>query len=329
MIKLSEGWQKWWSSRLLLVLVIAAIVVLLFYLEGWHWRLDLLTHFQFQYVVLVSLLALVALLLRCWKLGLGFLGLALICGYSMWPLFFDTSRHTVKADFTVATINVHTTNQEKDLLLASVRKHQPDLLLLLEVDDAWMKALEPLRKDYPHVLAKPRSDNFGIALFSRLPMQHNEIKYWGEADVPSILAEFQMRERSVCFIGTHPVPPVSAENVQLRDEQIREVFSYVANIPTFVHVVVAGDFNTTQFSRSFRAEMAQARLYNSALGFGVQPTWPSSVPWLQIAIDHVLLSKNLWVASAHVGEDIGSDHYPLYVGVGFATGLNVDFAPTE
>lgn len=318
MVKLSEGWKRWLNLRLLLCLIATAAVVLAFYLENWFWHLGLLTHFHAQFLVLLGILALTAFFFRAWKMGLCFLVLVSICAYPVWPLFFYTEHHTTELDFTVASINVHTANPEKEKLLRLLQDRQPDLVLLMEVDAAWMKALEPLRETYPHVITKPRGDNFGIALLSRYPFQHTEFKYWGEAEVPSILAEFFVLGRAVCFIGTHPVPPVSAEGTRLRDGQIREVLDYVKSIPESVHVILAGDFNTTPFSRSFCNAIDVAGLYNSANGFGLQPTWPRSSPLFRIPIDHIFLSPNLNVAFFEVEDDIGSDHYPIMVGLGFA-----------
>lgn len=320
MIKLSEDWRRWLSLRLLLCLLATGSVVLGFYLENWYWRLGLLSHFHFQHLVLLGILALTAFVFRDWKMGTCFTGLALICAYPAWPLFFDTRNHTTHLDFTVASINVLTSNPEKQRLLDLVEKNDPDLLLLMEVNQTWMKELEPLREMYPHVLAKPRSDNFGIALFSKHEFEEGKIMYWGKEEVPSVLANLYLGGRVVCFIGTHPVPPMSAQGTAGRDEQLAAVFDYVKQLPEYVHIVLAGDFNTTHFSRSFRQAMAVAGLHNSANGFGLQPTWPSSMPWLSIPIDHVLLSQNLRVAYFEVGEDIGSDHFPLIVGLGFARG---------
>lgn len=241
MVKLSESWQRWLSLRLLLCLITAASVALGFYLENWSWRLGLLSHFHFQFLVLLGILTLTAFVFRDWKMGSCFLGLSLICVYPAWPLFFDNGKHTSQLDFTVGSINVHTTNPEKHLLLESVQKNEPDLLLLMEVDAAWMAELKPLRETYPYVITRPRSDNFGIALFSKHPFEQGEVMFWGEEDVPSVLANLYIKGRVVCFIGTHPVPPISSEAVQGRDGQLQEIFDYIKQLPEHVHVVLAGD----------------------------------------------------------------------------------------
>lgn len=75
--------------------------------------------------------------------------------------------------------------------------------------------------------------------------------------------------------------------------------------------------------------MAVAGLHNSASGFGIQATWPAGFPLFSIPIDHVLLSDNLRVAFFEVGEGVGSDHYLLYVGLGFINSLPPDWNETD
>jgi len=42
------------------------------------------------------------------------------------------------------------------------------------------------QRSHPHVVAEPREDNFGIALFSRIPLTNYCIIELDEAGVPSI-----------------------------------------------------------------------------------------------------------------------------------------------
>ena len=48
--------------------------------------------------------------------------------------------------------------------------------------------MEPLRKEYPELLAEPREDNFGIALYSRRGFVTGEVISLISESVPSIAA---------------------------------------------------------------------------------------------------------------------------------------------
>ncbi len=54
-------------------------------------------------------------------------------------------------------------------------------------------------------------------------------------------------------------------------------------------------------------------LATTVSGFGLKPTWPTSLPLLMIPLDHCLLSPGLRVTSFEVGPRVGSDHLPVLV----------------
>jgi endonuclease/exonuclease/phosphatase (EEP) superfamily protein YafD len=82
-----------------------------------------------------------------------------------------------------------------------------------------------------------------------------------------------------------------------------------------------GDFNTTPWSVLMRQVLRESGLVNSQSGFGLQPTWPATLPnFLQIAIDHCLHSPSLITKHRTIGPNIGSDHLPI--------GLELEWNPT-
>ena len=65
------------------------------------------------------------------------------------------------------SLNVHTANDQFDLVKQLIRDHDPDVVLLMEVNAEWIEALEELHSVYPYQQVEPREDNFGIALYSK------------------------------------------------------------------------------------------------------------------------------------------------------------------
>jgi endonuclease/exonuclease/phosphatase (EEP) superfamily protein YafD len=57
--------------------------------------------------------------------------------------------------------------------------------------------------------------------------------------------------------------------------------------------------------------MEQNGLRDSALGFGLHPTWLSRWLPLGIPIDQILHSDAIAVLDRRVGPDVGSDHFPV------------------
>lgn len=114
----------------------------------------------------------------------------------------------------------------------------------------------------------------------------------------------------VSIIATHPLPPVSQEYFDWRNQQFAEIGDRVQQLKN-QPVIVVGDLNTTMWSPYYRKFIGDSGLKNGRSGFGVQPTWPVDAPILSIPLDHCLVSPEIKVIDSRVGKDIGSDHYPL------------------
>ena len=94
-------------------------------------------------------------------------------------------------------LNVHTENRRHDLVQAFLTQCDADLIVLEEVNSVWISRLAGLLKTHPHSVIEAREDNFGIALFSKLPIDRFEILDLGEVGVPSIAARVVVEGRTL------------------------------------------------------------------------------------------------------------------------------------
>jgi endonuclease/exonuclease/phosphatase (EEP) superfamily protein YafD len=211
----------------------------------------------------------------------------------------------------VLLLNVRTENERCDLVIRCIHKYRPDVIVLEEVNERWLKELARLHEDFPHVIEEPRDDNFGIVLFSRLPLNSAKIIYLGGAEVPSVTAQFEVGACRFTVLGTHALPPGTPENFRFRNEQLDQVARFVANQAG--PVIVLGDLNATPWSYYFERLVRESRLTDSSKGRGIHPTWPASVFPLRIPIDHCLVSPEIGVIHRMTGNSVGSDHLPLVV----------------
>lgn len=156
----------------------------------------------------------------------------------------------------------------------------------------------------------PREDNFGIGLFSRLPLERAEVVYVGAAGVPSIVARIRTAAGPLTVVATHPLPPGGAVYTQLRDEQLERLPDL---LPTAGAALLVGDLNVTPWNRNFRLLLARTGLRDSSKGRGVQPTWPAESLLFAIPLDHCLHTPDIAILRKEIGENVGSDHYPVIV----------------
>ena len=193
--------------------------------------------------------------------------------------------------------------------LQVINEAQPDVLLLMEVDQNWFKAFSTLNQSMPFQLKRARSDNFGIALFSRFSLS-GKIETIGPAQVPSIRGLIDVRGTTVQIWGTHPPPPMGATLSRWRNEQLTEIAQRLSNQPL---TIMAGDLNNTPYSRTFGYLLQNSGLQDASKGFGHQGTWPMSLNVLSIPIDHVLHSKDIGIRNTQVLWGTGSDHAAIVV----------------
>jgi endonuclease/exonuclease/phosphatase (EEP) superfamily protein YafD len=228
------------------------------------------------------------------------------------PLFFGKDRDSTRSVRVRAMLaNISRWNLQYDLVRRAIKGANPDILVLEEVHEALLVELADIRELYPYREECPRDDCFGIALWSRLPLEGAAITNLGTAGLPSVHAVARIEGKSVFVFGTHPLPPGGDEYWRHRNAQLDAIPGFLKR--TDLPVIVLGDLNATPWCPYFVRLLRDSGLKDTQRGFGVQPTWPSRCPFLQIPLDHCLVSADFAVSNRKVGPYTGSDHYPLIV----------------
>lgn len=287
-----------------------------------------LSPFRPQYTVLLALLATMGFALRHFR------GAALVATFALFnawailreaPAPFFHAHETNPPPARVRLANVLTSNRDPAALLQLIANEKPALVALLEIDRRWLASLEPaLARDYPHRIARPRDDNFGLAVFSRHPLDDVQTLALVDPELPSLAFTFAEPDRAIRVLLTHPLPPGSTTAVRLRDRQLVAVGDWVVAAqgetvapPETPPVLVLGDLNATPWCPPLRRLLASTGLRRAkSEPFGRSAaTWPVSVPFLRIPLDHALCNEALTVTACRAGPDIGSDHFPLLIEV--------------
>ena len=277
------------------------------------WVLDLFSHFQFQYLLSISIVIPLLLLLKRFKISAIFcvcfaINLARVLPY-YWPVNSATNHNS--GSLRAIALNVNTANEHYELVSQLILEHKPDIFVLTEVNAAWIKGIEPpLRSTYVYQKCVPREDNFGIALYSKLPFTKCDVIELGQAGVPSIAAEFVIQGQTLTVLGTHALPPFDDGYSWYRNNQIEAVATYLGSVTG--PKILLGDLNTTPWSPYFGALLSTAKLADSSRGRGLQLTWPTNYVWIgRIPIDFCLVSKEIIVSDKKIGANVGSDHFPV------------------
>lgn len=279
------------------------------FLGDFAWWMDLGSHFRVQYVLLFSVLGVCFWLGRRRRWAFTYLTLAIINAIPISLYLLPLAEELTDTGSLIRTmqVNVNTQHGNPERVMKSIREESPDVVMLEEINDKWLKALSPLMKEYPYRLVEARDDNFGIGLLSRVPLTTTQIVYFGSAEVPSIIAT----TTSLTIVATHPLPPGGPEYSSYRNEQLKDIADKVSTIKGAV--VLIGDLNVTPWSPHYRRFTTISGLKNASEGRGIYPSWPSFSPLMMIPIDHFLHSIGVSVHSVRIGSHVGSDHFPVIV----------------
>ena len=191
--------------------------------------------------------------------------------------------------------------------------------MVMEINKNWVGALKSLQREYKYHTLLPREDNFGIGVYSKLPITKESVKYFGSTGVPSIILTLKTAQDNLTLIATHPVPPISNSYFVSRNKQLFDIAQYIKTLSG--QLILAGDLNTTMWSSHYKQLEESGNLKDARKGFGINATWPSPLGIFGIPIDHVLVSNEVQVIDLKVGASFGSDHRPLIVDLNFTTDI--------
>lgn len=283
------------------------------------WFLDLFAHFRMQLGVALVMCVAVSWFLRQPRVTLlasmfslfNFIVVAPQLVYQ--PTAEARGRDTVR----LVHVNINNYNRELESALEFFLETDPDVLVIVEANERWMGALEPLKERLPHVFLETHG-RFGVALLSRYPMAAQSVYFTPHN--PSIVAVIDTPYGPLRVVGTHPRSPASARRARRRNAQLDAIASFIrgGSEPT----VLLGDLNTTPWGHAFRALVAESELRDTSRGVGFQWSWPASFWPLAIPIDHALVSEDVRVLDRRMGPSIGSDHLPLVLDIVLASNLD-------
>lgn len=268
------------------------------------WLLDLLCHWQNLFFIgLVCGVVLAYWRDKKWVVTAILLPLPWLTATPQLP---QSKPDAKNSDLQVVSFNLHAETRDISRLSTWLAQIKPDVVVLLEVSPV-LGAQLPSLKHYPYQIVNADDSPFGIALLSKWPI-HTSALVPDENGINHIEAELVWGQQLINVLAVHPMPPLSAEFHQSRNQQFQALVQKLAAKGT--PALMMGDLNATPWSSAFWA----FEPYGWRRSTGLLPTWPA---WGQgligIPIDHVIASPHWQRQTATTGPDLGSDHLPIHV----------------
>ncbi|NLF01061.1 MAG: hypothetical protein GX601_08810 [Anaerolineales bacterium] len=180
---------------------------------------------------------------------------------------------------TVMTYNVLADRTEVALTLQAIQRAQPDLIGFQELRLQVARELERhLEDEYPYRTRVPLGCGAGVAIWSRYPLESEQIDFPAPCQLQSALVD--LGERRVRVVNVHAQSHTSwrprrvERNFALRREQIETILAYVEGRPE--PLILMGDMNSAPMHEVI--QLLTARLHDafSDAGRGFGHTFPAT-----------------------------------------------------
>jgi len=159
-------------------------------------------------------------------------------------------------------------------------------------------------------------NTYGMMLLSKLPLTESAVNFLVKDSIPSIFTKITLRSGSIIdFYGVHPEPPVPGTDSYERDTELLIIGKKIreSNNPT----IVAGDLNDVGWSVTSKLFRKYSGLVDPREGRGLYNTYSVFVPLFRYPLDHIFYTKEFGLLTLEKLEGIGSDHFPLLIGLNY------------
>jgi endonuclease/exonuclease/phosphatase (EEP) superfamily protein YafD len=206
--------------------------------------------------------------------------------------------------------NVKMSNRKFSDLIGEIERRDPDIFVLMEVDRRWMDAIGGLLENYPHVVAQPQENSYGMVLASKLELSETEVDCLLTEGVPSIVTSVTTPEgQRFRLFSIHPEPPVPHRGTEGRDGETGLVALRVAD--EALPVLVTGDLNDVAWSGTTTRFRRISRLLDPRIGRKVFSTFDARYPLIRWPLDHLFHSPQFRLQALTRLPACGSDHFPV------------------
>lgn len=220
-----------------------------------------------------------------------------------------------RCQLSIITANVLMTNKQASKLIHVVKQYQPDILVTLESDKWWEKALTPIEESMPYTIKCPQDNLYGMHLYSKIPFNEQTLSFLVEDGIPSMHVSMTLNDEEIRLHFLHPAPPSPTENVESteRDAELLVVAKSITNTKT--PTIVTGDLNDVAWSKTTRLFRKTSGLLDPRVGRGMFNTFNANYFFLRWPLDHLFISRHFTLNTIKRLPSIGSDHFALFTKV--------------
>lgn len=223
--------------------------------------------------------------------------------------------------FDLMVANVYLHNRKVEELLNIIDERDPDILLLMETNQWWENALQPIDDKYSYGMEYPLDNTYGMILYSKFPLAEEEIRFLNYDSVPSFHTLVELPSGQLFqFHGLHPVPPYPGEPNDTDDKEVALIKTGKLVAARDLPAVVAGDLNDVAWAQRENLFEQDDLLEDIRVGRGIYSTYSAKTIFKRWPLDYIFATNQFSVVGVERLRDFGSDHFPFYAIMSLAKG---------
>lgn len=295
-------------------------------LNNKHWLIRGQAYFRFWYFIVNIIL------ITCWAYTTN---LSLVSGIIIMLLFIcaiislidifpfskfskkeikDCTLQSGESKFDILIYNVYQDNKEYEKLIQKVKALEPDIVLLLETNEKWCEEMGPLLSLYPYNIKAIQENTYGMMMLTKLKPLEQSVDNLSDDEIPSIECLVKIFNHKIRIRGLHPKPPIpgEAKTSKQKDKEFAKAAKRISQLPDDELQIVIGDLNDVVWSKASKRFKKTTGLKDPRIGRGTFSTFPTYFP-IRFPLDHIFCSSDFLISKLEVLENIGSDHFPIYI----------------
>jgi len=238
------------------------------------------------------------------------------------------TKATGDGEVKLISVNVLQSNDQYQNLIALVEQQQPDILLTVETNKDWEKAMEKFEKDYPFSRKIARENTYGMHFYTKLKVIDCQVFFFLTEERPALKVEMETEDHNrFIFWGLHPPPPSPSEETTAKKKDGELMVAAKLIHDCRQPSIVAGDFNNVCWSGIARLFAKVSGLTDARIGRGLYSTFPVKPAIMRYPLDLLYHSAEVTINQMGTLDSIESDHLPFYAH--FSVNSSVTEPPNE
>lgn len=220
-----------------------------------------------------------------------------------------------QSSISILATNVLQKNKEYGRVVNEVFLQDPDLLIFTETDKTWQKELRKGLRGfgYNYRMEMPLDNTYGMLVYSRFKLLNPQIRFLLDDSIPSMHARIILPSGELVRLHViHPTPPMPPHDATSTDRDAQMMMVAKMANEEELPVIVTGDFNDVAWSETTRLFQNVSGLLDPRIGRGFYNTFNAESWIMRWPLDHLFVSEEFRLVEIKVGNDVESDHFPLY-----------------